>query len=166
MPINTVRGVIFYNSRQNPQALANAKSALALDPDFPPAIGSIAKVYDIMGKDDEAMRYYKRYFERVGIDRRMIDGFGTAYEQAGMQGARRWFVDNFSAAAVGQLSLGYSLALQYAMLGEKDRAFEWLQRLSDSHCWNVANVKVEPMFESLRNDPRYEALLKKIGLEG
>jgi hypothetical protein len=51
------------------------------------------------------------------------------------------------------------------MLGENERALEWLEKLSDGHCWNVADLKVEPMFDGLRGDPRYTRLVKKVGLE-
>jgi hypothetical protein len=101
----------------------------------------------------------------AGIDPNVIEMFGRTYEQGGMDEARRWYARNFRQAAFGALTLGYSLALVHAMLGEKEHAFEWLERLSDDHCWNVVDIKVEPMFDSLRDDERYVRLLKKVGLE-
>jgi TolB-like protein/Tfp pilus assembly protein PilF len=165
LPINTVVGTVYYNNRQYADALEATRKVLELDPDFPSAVGLTAKIHDMMRAHDEAMEYYKKYMTLAGIDSGIIDMFGRTYEQGGMDEARRWYAKNFSQAALGQLTLGYSLALIHAMLGEKEQAFEWLERLSDEHCWHVADIGVEPMFDSLRDDERYARLLKKIGLE-
>jgi TolB-like protein/Tfp pilus assembly protein PilF len=163
--INTVVGEIYYNKRQYADALEATRKALELDPNFPAAVGLTAKIHDMTGTHDEAVEYYKKYMTLAGIDSQIIDMFGRTYEQGGMDEARRWYARNFRQAALGQLTLGYSLALVHAMLGEKEQAFEWLERLSDEHCWNVADVGVEPMFDSLRDDERYVRLLRKVGLE-
>ena len=56
----------------------------------------------------------------------------------------------------------FDLAIDYGYLGDKDRAFSWLDRAFDSG--DVGLIKVEPLLDPLRGDPRYRALLKKAGL--
>ena len=58
---------------------------------------------------------------------------------------------------------GY-LAWGYAMAGDKERAFAWLEKAYQQHDPSLANLKVDPGFDSLRSDPRYLDLLKRVGL--
>jgi serine/threonine protein kinase/tetratricopeptide (TPR) repeat protein len=53
----------------------------------------------------------------------------------------------------------------YAALDQKDKAFEWLRKAFEEHDIELRSLKVEPEFDSLRSDPRFTDLLKKIGLE-
>ena len=56
------------------------------------------------------------------------------------------------------------LAITYARLSELDAAFEWLEKSVESDSWWVQNLKVHPGWEPIRDDPRFEAALKKMGL--
>ena len=53
----------------------------------------------------------------------------------------------------------------YAGLGDKDEAFEWLEKGYDEQHSYLSHLKVAPEWDNLRSDPRYHALLMKIGLE-
>jgi len=50
------------------------------------------------------------------------------------------------------------------MIGEKEAAFAWLEKAYQQHDPTLANLRVDPGFDSLRSDPRYPELLKKVGL--
>jgi len=52
----------------------------------------------------------------------------------------------------------------YARLGEKDRAFEFLEKAYRDRSAELINLKVEPVFDFLHSDPRYADLLRRIGL--
>jgi serine/threonine-protein kinase len=60
--------------------------------------------------------------------------------------------------------LAYQIAQVYAVRGEKDKAFEWLQIAFDNHDGGMTSLLVDPMWRVLRNDPRYKDLLVKVGL--
>jgi hypothetical protein len=53
----------------------------------------------------------------------------------------------------------------YIGLGEKDQAFEWLQKAYEARSPFLIRIKVVPFYDSLRSDPRFTELLKKVGLE-
>jgi hypothetical protein len=55
--------------------------------------------------------------------------------------------------------------LVYTGLGDKDRAFEWLQKGFEQRTRLIYRLKSRPMFDSLRSDPRYAELLRKMGLK-
>ena len=57
------------------------------------------------------------------------------------------------------------MAIIYVGLGEKDEAFAWLEKAYEEHNASLPFLKVDPIFDSLRSDSRFTALLKKMGLE-
>jgi TolB-like protein len=66
--------------------------------------------------------------------------------------------------ASGRDQLAYQIAQVYAVRGEKDKAFEWLQISFDNHDTGTLSVLVDPLLRGLRADPRYKNLLVKLGL--
>jgi serine/threonine-protein kinase len=57
------------------------------------------------------------------------------------------------------------LAAIHAGLDEKDLAFEWLDRAFEAHCAHMGWLRCEPVWDSLRDDPRFHALLRKMNLD-
>ena len=75
-------------------------------------------------------------------------------------------------AALGDLiahsreGLAYQIAQVYAVRGEVDKAFEWLQIAFDNHDGGIPSLSVDPLLRGLRGDSRYKAMLEKVGLPG
>ena len=92
-----------------------------------------------------------------------------AYDQSGGQAAlRQWAKELDRFAANGELYLPRDLAELYATLGDKDRAFYWLEEYRQHHQTATAQVggcfKCDPWLASLRSDPRFSDFLRRIGL--
>jgi hypothetical protein len=66
--------------------------------------------------------------------------------------------------ANGRDQLAYQIAEVYAVRGEKEKAFEWLQISLDTHDTGTLGILVVPLLHDLRSDPRYKALLTKLGM--
>jgi hypothetical protein len=58
----------------------------------------------------------------------------------------------------------FQVALVYVGLDDMDRAFEWLDRAIEARAWEAPMIKANPIFERIRSDPRFPALLGRIGL--
>ena len=58
----------------------------------------------------------------------------------------------------------YQIAQVYAWRGDKGKAFEWLDRAYTQDDWGLLQLKIDPLLAKVRDDPRYAALLKKMGL--
>ena len=56
------------------------------------------------------------------------------------------------------------MALVYVGLDDMDRAFEWLDKAIDARNWESPMIKANPIFDRIRSDPRFPALLRRIGL--
>ena len=66
----------------------------------------------------------------------------------------------------GRKGLDYQIAQAYAVRGETDKAFEWLQIAFDNHDGGTLSLAVDPLLRGLHDDPRYKSLLAKLGLPG
>ena len=66
--------------------------------------------------------------------------------------------------ANGRDQLAYQIAEVYAVRGETDKAFEWLQISFDNHDTGTLSFLIDPLLRDLRTDPRYKSLLTKLGL--
>jgi TolB-like protein/DNA-binding winged helix-turn-helix (wHTH) protein/Flp pilus assembly protein TadD len=93
-----------------------------------------------------------------------------AFAAFGWQGAMRQFAKDLVSLQAAGLGFGpENLAVAYAALGDKDRAFYWLEqgynhREMASHDWGVMILKVDPLLVPLRSDPRFKDLLRRMGL--
>jgi hypothetical protein len=58
----------------------------------------------------------------------------------------------------------YCFAQVYAGLGDKDPAFQWLEKSYQDRSYDITYLKVDPAMDSLRSDPRFHDLLKRVGL--
>jgi TolB-like protein/DNA-binding winged helix-turn-helix (wHTH) protein/tetratricopeptide (TPR) repeat protein len=115
-------------------------------------------VWLLEGKPKEAVAD----FERSGSVFRLV-GLAAAHFDAGderaSQEALRTLISRH--APIG----AYQVAQAYAWRGERDLAFEWLERADRQHDAGLAQLKFDPMMRKLRNDPRYAAWLKRLGLD-
>ena len=174
------------------EAERQARHAVELDPLSVIAQGNLARVLFFAGKLDEADAAARKAAElqpasasshrwQTVIAAQRGDG-ETALREAQLEpdeGYRRFelalaqYVRGDRAAADAALAdliangrdnLAYQIAEVYAVRGEKDKAFEWLQISFDNHDTGTLTLLVDPLLRGLRDDPRYKTLLAKLGL--
>jgi serine/threonine-protein kinase len=174
------------------EAERQARHAVELDPLSVIAQGNVARVLLFAGKLEEADAAARKAAElqpasasshRWQVVVAVLRGDGeTALREAQLEpdeGYRRFELavaqyvlgDRQAAdAALGDLiangrdQLAYQIAEVYAVRGERDKAFEWLQISFDNHDTGTLSVLVDPLLRGLRDDPRYKNLLAKLGL--
>lgn len=156
-------GWLYWGAGQPDRAIAEAHQALEVNPDFPWSLYVLGGAYAATGKFDEALATYERLAE---INPRLGDwGFGLTYAQMG----RPELAHEASArlaANPGHKDL-LMLGLIHGMLGERDEAFRWLDAAHEAHVdWfpYIASRAGYDHFvgialDSLRTDPRYDALV-------
>jgi len=174
------------------EAERQARQAVELDPLSVIAQGNLARVLFYAGKLDEADAAARKGAElqpasasshrsQTVIAAQRGDG-ETALREAQLEpdeGYRRFELalaqyargDRAAADAAladlianGRDKLAYQIAQVYAVRGEKDKAFEWLQISFDNHDTGTLTLLVDPLLRGLRDDPRYKTLLAKLGL--
>ena len=90
---------------------------------------------------------------------------GYAYAAAGGRADAQKVLDQLDELSKQKYVSAASVAIIYAGLGEKDKAFEWLGKAYDERSFSLALMKTEPAFDPLRSDPRFADLLRRMNLQ-
>ena len=134
-----------------------------LAPDFRDGANILLNSYEELGRFEEAARVCDEY-ACYGV-RAQPNEVVDALHAGGVQGYWRKRLELLRRApdqAPGVIEFAY--AMVYAYEGERDRAFEYLERLMELKAGSLAFLAVTPAFKTLRDDPRFETLLKRVGL--
>jgi DNA-binding winged helix-turn-helix (wHTH) protein/Tfp pilus assembly protein PilF len=162
--IATDRGMILYLARRYPEAEAELRSRLAVEPNDAAARHYLADVLLEQGRYKVAAAEFEKWLELVGVDSRERAQASATIARAGLAGlARRSFSKGKQRSAPGY-GKALKLATWYASLGESRAAVDLLSRARAEHDARLIFVAVDPKFDSLRRDPRFGELLKSVGL--
>lgn len=154
----------YYFSRDYDRAIAICRQALALDPNFPNAHADLGRALLLKGTTGEAVRTLE---SAVRLDAGPVNGqgrLGYAYAAAGRPAEARRILQHLMAPAAGRSVSPLAVALVHLGLGRKDEALLWLSRAVDEHATYVASIQVDPLFDPLRQDPRFKELLARMNL--
>jgi tetratricopeptide (TPR) repeat protein len=157
-------GYPLYYARRYDLAIEHYRRALELDPNFFWSYLWIGEAMVQQGRHQEAIAEINRAVSLAGNQTRVIATLGHAYAVAGKTGEARQVLNQLLERSRQSYVSPYYIALIYAGLGEKDEVFEWLEKAYDERESYFNLFKVEPVFDSLRTDPRYLSLLKRVGL--
>ena len=85
-----------------------------------------------------------------------------AYAMAGKRDEAQKIFDELKELSKQHYVSPFDFALIYVGLGDKDQAFEWLNKTYEENPYRIGFLKVNPRFDSLRSDPRFDALLRRM----
>ncbi len=147
-------------ARRYDRGIEQCRKALELDPNFAPAHAHLYRAYLAKEMYEEAIAEIQRAVDLSGGWPK--HDLAYAYAMAGKRDdARKILHELIEDSKRGVVELS-GIARIYAALGETDQAFGWLEKAYEDHeHWLVA-LKVDPMFDSLRSDPRFQALLRRM----
>ena len=132
-----------------------------MEPGYLPALSRIPEAYEQLGNYGEALAYLKKWQQAAG-DRRI--GLWPLAEIYARMGKRREAVDVLrTIEKEGIPANDYWLAGIYSALGDRDRAIAALERGVQTHSF-LPFVFVDPQLDPLRSDPRFQQLLRRVGL--
>jgi len=158
--INRGLGYAYYDARQYERAIDQERKTLESDPNYSPAHNILGRAYlqKAMYNEDIAE------FEKAGSGD--LYDLGRAYAMAGRMAEAQKVLDQLSARSKQRYVAPKGPALIYAALGEKEKAFEWLEKSYQDHSLGVGpSIKSFPGFDPLRSDPRFAALMRRMNLE-
>jgi tetratricopeptide (TPR) repeat protein len=157
-------GVVLQWSGRDDEAAEQERKAIALDPFFPQAHLVLARAYDQLGRHDEAIVEHLETDTLDGIDPSVVAGFKRAYMNSGINGYRRKRVEWEKQRARSGKANYHLIALLSAQLGDRDAAFQWLEKAYQERLLTMPNIKVAPGLRSLHGDPRFADLVRRVGL--
>ena len=165
--IGYIQGEVYIYDRQFDKAIEIFKKVSADNPAFGRAHGGLALSYWGQHKYPEAIQEFKTtaQLESDKIAAEVAAALDAGYRSGGWPSALRKAIEVSLAqrkARTGYVS-PYQIARLYADLGDKDHAFEWLNAAYQEHDVNLVSLRTNFTLDSLRSDPRYAELVRKIG---
>jgi len=162
-PLSAVIGVnragYFVNARQFDQAIEQCKKVLTLYPDHVFASWTLAVALTEKKEYDQAIAIFlARKVPTAATNWSLAYTYGLA----GRKKEALKIIDYLLKKRKQQYIWPSIIAIPYAGLGDKDKAFEWLEKGVQEHDFWIAQMQVEPRFDTLRKDPRFEDLLRRI----
>ncbi|MEW6207180.1 MAG: winged helix-turn-helix domain-containing protein [Acidobacteriota bacterium] len=160
----TYAGVLRF-ARRYDQAIEQVRKAMEIEPNSINAHIRLAMIYLTMSKADEAMAEVKRA-EALGADFSNLYIVGYTNARLGNRAEAERLVRDRLKNTSRQRGVNYFwTALIYHTLGNDDLAFRYLEKAYEERESMIMNIKVEPLCDSLRPDPRFKNLLQRTGLE-
>ena len=155
---------IYTYARQFDVGVEQAKKIHELDPDFFGAIVWLAHAYNAKGMYAEAIALSEKSLQRDPTRQSLLRALGVAYAKTGRRSEAEEVIRQLKDIARTQYVLSYYVATIYAALGERDKALVELEEAYTERDWFVSRIKVDPFVDSLRDDPRFQDLLRRMNL--
>ena len=159
------KGLTLYYSRQYDDTIEMARKTLELDPSYAAAHRLLSLAYQ--GKEllDEAIAENRNWGTLTGNKVETAVALAQLYAVSGQREEAKKLVEVVEQDKLRIDQVCRGLGLVYAALGEIDTAFKWLEKSYQRREESLLSLKVDPKADRLRSDPRFIALLKKIGVE-
>ena len=155
-------GNVYFNSRHYDQAIAQLRKTVEIDPRFYIAHYYLGQAFQLKGQLTEAIAEYQKAVE-LNDDPEALSYLGQAYARAGQRDEAQKILVRLTEEAKSRYVSGYSMALMFMGLGNKEQAIDALERAYREGAGNdLFTIRVDPMLDDLRNQPRFEALAEKI----
>ena len=157
------RGRFFYFARRYDEAIVQLERVLEVDKNFNIASGWLFRTYEMKGDYAKAYEWFIKDQKQRKPER--IEDYQKAYETGGWQNVNRKILEFEKLDEQMSATNYYQIARQLALLNEKEQAFEYLNKALEAGQSQMTMLKVEPAFDSLRDDPRFNELLRRVGLK-
>jgi TolB-like protein/DNA-binding winged helix-turn-helix (wHTH) protein/tetratricopeptide (TPR) repeat protein len=164
LPISAVAGWIQYLERDYEQAIEQYQKTLEMDSNF-----AIAHVY--LGRAYAQKENFGKAISECQTATRLSENnpfymacLGYAYARAGKRNEAVHVLHQLEMLSQQKYVASHDIAAIYAGLGDPSKAISWLNKAYDERSYAVLLIEVEPEFDSLHSDPRFQALVHRIGL--
>jgi len=144
------------------ESAAAARKALSLQPDSPIALSQLDIALFMLGRHDEILSLRRKNY---ADDPERLAALERGYAEAGFKGALRRVADLLAARYEKSLNRTgtVGLAMTYLKAGDKDKAMDWLEKAFEDRDGNLPYIG-RPIWDPLRDDPRFQELLRKMRL--
>ncbi len=162
LPIGSSLGWALFSARRYDEAIEQCEKSIELDSNFARTHLYLGEIYLQKGMYDEAIVEFQMAEELSGeLWARVM--LAHTYAVSGRRNEADMILNHLRSQP-GQSNISpFQLAMIYAGLGEKDRAFEWLEKAFEQRDNGLVELKVVPMLDSLRSDPRFRDFVQRVG---
>ena len=159
--INADLAYSYFNARRFDDALAQSQKTLEIDPSFHVARGYLGLALQFKGQLAEAIPEFRT--AAASNDEPFSQALlGQALARAGMRDEAQRILSRLEERARDHFVTGWSLAVIRLALGDKEGALAALDLALQQHAPEIVLIKYDPLFDDLRGDPHFEALVQKV----
>jgi DNA-binding winged helix-turn-helix (wHTH) protein/TolB-like protein len=159
--INSISGMLLFHARRYDEALTAFSKTLEMDPTYGHARGYLGVVYEQKKMFPQALEALKQNAELN--PETSLQALGHFYAVAGKRSEAMAIVDELKKLSTKRYIPAYFIALVYTGLDDKAQAMEWLEKGYQERSGALNFINVDPRFDVLRSDPRFQALLRRMG---
>jgi tetratricopeptide (TPR) repeat protein len=164
--LSATLGMILYLARRYDESIEYLQKALELDADYFLLHFRLGLVYLQTQLGREAIEAMKRAVALSGGSTETLTGLAQAYGAAGMRDDMQKIVDDLNEQARHRYVSAYNMSRAHAAAGDAELAFGWLDRAYRERNPDLIEVRAEPVFDRIRQDPRFGDLLRQVGWRG
>jgi TolB-like protein/DNA-binding winged helix-turn-helix (wHTH) protein/Tfp pilus assembly protein PilF len=152
---------LYYDSHDGEKAVAQSKRVLEMDPAFTGAYLYVARGYELQGKWPETIAAYEQARGSYGVQ--YLAGVAHAWAASGNRRQAEAALAKLNEFSKQNYVSPLAFAEYYAALGDRDRAFEWLERGYRQRAPGLIELEVSYVWDNLRTDPRFHSLERRVG---
>jgi TolB-like protein len=160
--INNNHVSILTDMRRYDEAMAEFNKLIAANPEFPPYYAFRGEVYWRLGNHDAFVADWVMGMKKTGRPEQ-AEAFASGYRKAKLKGACIALIEVLKNRSQREYVSPYEIAVYYALMGDRDHTFEWLEKAYAERSGRMEYVKTEEFFEPFHSDPRYIDLLRRMG---
>ena len=156
-------GVDLLMARRYDEAIAQFQNARKTAPNNPILFTGLQDAFYEQGRYDEALAELKAMFAADG-ERELVEILERSYAESGYREAMRRVAETRAARSGRTFVPPLGLAGLFAPAGERERVLEWLEKAYEAHDPNLPYISAIPLFDIVRDDPRFQDLLRRMNL--
>lgn len=164
LTVNTIQGRVLYYADQSDGAIAQLRKTIDLDPRFHPAHVFLGLAHEQRGSHHEAIAEFERAVQLSTRDPVSLGLLAHAYGISGEIHQAKNILRELEQLSNKRYVSPMNIAWIHAGLRSNDQAFAWLQRAYEERSGWLVHLNNEPVFDSLRSDPRFTELARRVGL--
>jgi tetratricopeptide (TPR) repeat protein len=160
---NGILGLAFGWAGRNDEAVAQLQKTVELDPESWITLAYLGWVHIGQGKFSEAITALQRA-KQIDDNQYVIGALGESYALSGNRAEALTAISALKEMSKQRYVSPHCVAMIYVGLGEKDLAFEWLQKAYEARSEHLSWLKIDARVNPLRSDPRFAELMRRVGL--
>jgi non-specific serine/threonine protein kinase len=162
--ISTISAQAYYFAQRPDPAIQQLRKTLDMDSGFYIAHWLLSMIYTEAGRYEEGIAEGQKAWSLSGSAPSALGQLGYSYAVSGQGAQAQKVLAELKDLSKRRYVAPLSIAIVYVGLREKQQAFEWLDKAYEDHSFFLEWIKVDPRFNSLRGEPRFQDLLRRIGL--